>query len=55
MRKKESIIEEEDIGRRKCRTKTPIDKYNEEVRVWTYSSKNPERPPDYKKQKRRIV
>ena len=47
--------EEEDIGRRKCRKKTPIDKYNEEVRGWTYSSNNPERPPENKKQKRRIV
>ena len=28
---------------------SPIDKYNEEVRGWTYSSKNPERPPDTKK------
>ena len=25
-----------------------IDKYNEEVRGWTSSSKNPERPPDKK-------
>ena len=46
--------QEKDIGRRKCRTKSPIDKYNEEVRGWTSSSKNPERPPDNKK-KRRIV
>ena len=51
MRKKKNINEEEDIGRRKCRTKSPIDKYNEEVRGWTYSSKNPERPPDNKKTK----
>ena len=49
MRKKKYINEEEDIGRRKCRTKSLIDKYNEEVRGWTYSSKNPERPPDIKK------
>ena len=46
--KEENINEEEDIGIRKCRTKSPIDKYNEEVRGWTYSSKNPERPPDTK-------
>ena len=30
---------------------SPIDKYNEEVRGWTYSSKNPERPPDNNKTK----
>ena len=51
MRKKKKINEEEDIGRRKCRTKGTIDKYNKEVRRWTYSSKNPERHPDYKKTK----
>ena len=51
----ENINEEEDIGRRKCRTKIPIDKYNEEVRGWTHSSKNPERPPDDKKRNRGIV
>ena len=39
------------IGRLKCRTKNPIDKYNEEVRGWTYSLKNPEHPPDNKKTK----
>ena len=49
MRKKKNINEEEDIGIRKCRTKSPIDKYKEEVRGWTSSSKNPERPPDNKK------
>ena len=54
MRKK-NINEEEYIGIRKCRTKSPIDKYNEEVRGWTSSSKNPEHPPDTKKRKRRIV
>ena len=43
--------EEEDMGIRKCRTKSPVDKYNKEVRGWTYSSKNPERPPDTKKLK----
>ena len=46
MRKRKNINEEEYIGRRKCRTKISVDKYNEEVRGWTYSSKNPERPPD---------
>ena len=30
--KEKSMNEEEDIGRRKCRTKSLIDKYNEEVR-----------------------
>ena len=44
--KEEKINEEEYIGRRKCRTKSPIGKYNEEVRGCTYSSKNLERPPD---------
>ena len=38
MRKKK-LNEEEDIGKRKFRKKSPIDKYNEEVRGWTYSSK----------------
>ena len=47
--------EEKDIGRSKCRTKSLINKYNEGVRGWTSSAKNPEQPPDYKKQKRRIV
>ena len=51
MRKKKNINEEEDIGRHKCRTKIPIDEYNEEVRGWKYSSKNPEHPPDNKKTK----
>ena len=31
--------------------KSPIDKYNEEVRGWKYSSKNTELPPDNKKMK----
>ena len=48
LNEKEKNNEEEDIGRRKCRTKSPIDKYNEEVREWTYSSKNTECPPDNK-------
>ena len=51
IRKKKNINEEEDIGRRKCGTKNPIDKYKEEVSGWTYSSKNQERPPDLKKTK----
>ena len=50
--KKKNINEEEDIGIRKCRRKSPIDKYNEEVRGWTSLSKNPERPPDTKGNKR---
>ena len=29
---KKNINEEEEIGIRKCRRKSPIDKYNEEVR-----------------------
>ena len=41
--------EEDDIGIPNCRKKSPIDKYNEEVRGWTSSSKNPERPPYIKK------
>ena len=49
MRKKKNINEEEDIGIRKCGKKILIDKCNEEVRGWTYSSKNTERPPDTKK------
>ena len=49
MRKK--INEEEDIGIRKCREKSPIDKNNREVRGWTSSSKNPERLTDTKKTK----
>ena len=49
--KEKNINEEEYIGRHKCRTKSPIDKYNEEVRRWTYSSKNPERTPDNNKTK----
>ena len=53
--KQKNINEEEDIEIRKCGIKSPIDKYNEEVRVWTSSSKNPERPPDTKKRKRRII
>ena len=48
MIKRKNINEEEDIGIRKCRRKIPIDKYNEEVRGWISSSKNPERPPDIK-------
>ena len=51
LNEKKHINEEEGIGIRKCRTKSPIDKYNEEVRGWTYSSKNPERPHDDKKTK----
>ena len=46
MRKKKNINEEEEIGIRKCRTKITIDKYNEEVRGWTSSSKNPEFTPE---------
>ena len=53
--KEKNINKEEEIGIHKCRTKSPIDKYNEEVRGWTSSSKHPERPPDTKKRKRRIV
>ena len=51
MRKKRKINEEEEIGIRKCRRKSRIDKYNEEVRGWKSSSKNPECPPDTKKTK----
>ena len=45
---RKNINEEEDIGIRKCRRKSRIDKYNEKVRGWTSSSKNPERPPKKK-------
>ena len=41
LNKKKNINEEKDIEIRKCRRKIPIDKYNEEVRGWTSSSKNP--------------
>ena len=50
-KEEKNTTEEEDIGRGKCRTKIPIDKYNEEVREWTYSSKNSEHPPDNNKTK----
>ena len=36
-KEEKNINEEEDIGIHKCGTKIPIDKYNEEVRGWTYS------------------
>ena len=52
---RKNINKEEDMGIRKFRRKSTIDKYNEEVRGWTPSSKNPERPPDTKKRKKRIV
>ena len=45
-KKKENISEEEDIGKRKCRRKIRIDKFNEEVRGWTSSSKNPKCLPE---------
>ena len=51
MRKRGEINEEEDIGIRKCRKKSRIDKYNEELRGWTSSSKNPECPPETTKTK----
>ena len=46
---KRKTLEDVSVGK-----KSPIDKYNEEVRGWTSSSKNPEQPPENKK-KRRIV
>ena len=49
--KEKNINEVEDTGRRKCRTKILIDKYNKEVRGWTYSSNKPELPPGNKKTK----
>ena len=54
MRKKENIIEEEDIGIRKCRRTFTIDKYNEEVRGWTSSLKKLECPTNTKKRKRGV-
>ena len=53
-KKEKNINEEEYIGRRKCRTKSPIDKYNEEVRGSTYSSKIQNVLLIIKKRKRRI-
>ena len=46
MRKKKNMNEEEEIGIRNCRRKIRIDKYNEEVRGWTSSSKKSEFPPE---------
>ena len=43
---KRQTLEDVSVGQ-----KSMIDKYNEEVRGWTSSSKNPERPPDNKKTK----
>ena len=43
--------EEEEIGIGKCRIKSPIYKYNEEMRGWTPPSKNPECPPETTKTK----
>ena len=39
LNKKKNLNEEEDIVIRKCRTKSPIDEYNKEVRGWKSSSK----------------
>ena len=50
-KEEKNINEEEEILIRKCRTRIPIDKYNEEVRGWKSSSKNPEYLPDTKKTK----
>ena len=41
---KRNTLEDVSVGQ-----KVRLIKYNEEVRGWTYSSKNPERPPDNKK------
>ena len=49
--KEKNIDEEEDIGIRKCRKKRRIDKYIEEVRGWTSSSKNPQIPTETTKTK----
>ena len=54
-KKKKNINEEEEIGIRKCRRKSPTYKYNEEVRVWTPPSKIQNVPLKQQKQKRRIV
>ena len=54
-KKQKNFNEEDDIGRRKCRTKIPIDKYNEEGRGWTYSSKIQNVLLIIIKRKRRIV
>ena len=47
--------EEEDIGRRKCRRKSRIDKYNEEVRGWKSSSKIHNVLLKEQRRKRRII
>ena len=52
MRKNKNNNEEEEIGIRKCRRKSPIDKYNEEVRGWTSPSQNTECPPETTKNER---
>ena len=51
MRKNKNINKEEEIGIRKCKRKSRLDKYNEEVSGWTFSSKNPECPPETTKTK----
>ena len=43
---KRKTLEDVSVGQ-----KSPIDKYNDKVRGWTYSSKNPEHPPDNNKTK----
>ena len=52
---KEINSEEEEIGIRKCRRKSQIDKINEEVKGWTSSSKQQEYPPEKQRPKRRLV
>ena len=44
-------IEEEDIGMRKCRRKSNVENTNEEVKGWTYSSKQQDAPPELTKTK----
>ena len=51
LNKKKNVNEEKEIGIHKCGRKSRIDRYNEEVRGWTSSSKNPECPPETTKTK----
>ena len=43
---KETSSEEEDIGIRKFRRRSRVDIMNIEVKVWTFSSKQQEAPPE---------
>ena len=51
---KESSSEEEKIGILKCSKRGRVDIMNNEVKVWTYSSKQQEAPPEITKTKEKI-